>query len=141
MVYYWKKIKYHFPYFRGGGVCESMEISILFFFEPFPNIKYTHAKNYIFKIKLWYCKFSPDSTYSYVAVEPNSVLNLIDLFHVFLSVLSAVTVRLIKFSYHFKINITFPFLIRVTWMNVEKTRNKFALLWGEAQLCLPYVCL
>ena len=20
-------------------------------------------------------------------------------------------------------------------------KNKFALLWGEAQLCLPYVCL
>ena len=22
-----------------------------------------------------------------------------------------------------------------------KSSNKFALLWGEAQLCLPYVCL
>ena len=30
MVYYWKKLKYHFPYFR-GGVSESMEISIFFF--------------------------------------------------------------------------------------------------------------
>ena len=23
----------------------------------------------------------------------------------------------------------------------EKEENKFVLLWGEAQLCLPYVCL
>ena len=25
--------------------------------------------------------------------------------------------------------------------NTNIIRNKFALLWGEAQLCLPYVCL
>ena len=25
--------------------------------------------------------------------------------------------------------------------STNNTRNKFALLWGEAQLCLPYVCL
>ena len=25
--------------------------------------------------------------------------------------------------------------------NVYNVRNKFALLWGEAQLCLTYVCL
>ena len=24
---------------------------------------------------------------------------------------------------------------------IKKNHNKFALLWGEAQLCLPYVCL
>ena len=23
----------------------------------------------------------------------------------------------------------------------DESSNKFALLWGEAQLCLPYVCL
>ena len=48
----------------------------------------------------------------YVVIEPNSVLNLMDVFQVFLSVLSAV--RLIKkFSYHFKFNILFSILIRV----------------------------
>ena len=25
--------------------------------------------------------------------------------------------------------------------NLQSKPNKFALLWGEAQLCLPYVCL
>ena len=25
--------------------------------------------------------------------------------------------------------------------NSNSTENKFALLWGEAQLCLPYICL
>ena len=25
--------------------------------------------------------------------------------------------------------------------NIEYNLDKFALLWGEAQLCLPYVCL
>ena len=33
MVYYSKKIKYYFPFFRGGG-SDSMEISILFFLNP-----------------------------------------------------------------------------------------------------------
>ena len=28
-----------------------------------------------------------------------------------------------------------------THMYLENITNKFALLWGEAQLCLPYVCL
>ena len=26
-------------------------------------------------------------------------------------------------------------------LNINAKHNKFALLWGEAQLCLPYVCL
>ena len=26
-------------------------------------------------------------------------------------------------------------------VDLFKIKNKFALLWGEAQLCLPYVCL
>ena len=25
--------------------------------------------------------------------------------------------------------------------NTTIVKNKFALLWGEAQLCLPYVCI
>ena len=27
------------------------------------------------------------------------------------------------------------------WSGSSASANKFALLWGEAQLCLPYVCL
>ena len=27
------------------------------------------------------------------------------------------------------------------YVNTKTNTNKFALLWGEAQLCLPYVCL
>ena len=27
------------------------------------------------------------------------------------------------------------------YCTLNKRANKFALLWGEAQLCLPYVCL
>ena len=46
MVYYWKKIKYYFPYFRGGGggVSESMEISILFFFFLNPSLSVLNVK-------------------------------------------------------------------------------------------------
>ena len=35
-------------------------------------------------------------------------------------------------------------VLRVVPKNItmpEAKWNKFALLWGEAQLCLPYVCL
>ena len=28
-----------------------------------------------------------------------------------------------------------------TFQDSRKAFNKFTLLWGEAQLCLPYVCL
>ena len=36
MVYYWKKIKYYFPYFREGGSAKVWKFPY-FFFEPFPN--------------------------------------------------------------------------------------------------------
>ena len=29
----------------------------------------------------------------------------------------------------------------ILFCKADITANKFALLWGEAQLCLPYVCL
>ena len=35
----------------------------------------------------------------------------------------------------------FIYDVRSTMYLNQFKRNKFALLWGEAQLCLPYVCL
>ena len=40
MVYYWKKIKYYFPYFRGGGQRKYGNFHTFFFFEPFPYIQF-----------------------------------------------------------------------------------------------------
>ena len=38
--------------------------------------------------------------------------------------------------------LTFVHFLLKTCKDKEKEyENKFALLWGEAQLCLPYVCL
>ena len=35
----------------------------------------------------------------------------------------------------------FPFFEAYTICRLNTIDNKLALLWGEAQLCLPYVCL
>ena len=36
---------------------------------------------------------------------------------------------------------SFKKVIQSRLIHVSEEQNKFALLWGEAQLCLPYVCL
>ena len=35
----------------------------------------------------------------------------------------------------------FKIKIFTRFLSIKKMKNKFALLLGEAQLCLPYVCL
>ena len=49
--------------------------------------------------------------------------------------------------YYFSNFVNLPlFILKVSSFSPEKAenenmKNKFSLLWGEAQLCLPYVCL